>query len=132
MKVYLNITAHYSGQHDPKLCYQQNGASCIQYFNDTNPKSRALLDQFLKKTSDYIKDITPGFATQINESFNHHSKKFTNKLFAFRSSYPIRTSISILDWNEPLYVFEILKRINSKQEMTSTLLNSIYNENTEN
>lgn len=131
LKVYLNISSHYAGQHDSELCCHSMDASCIQYFDDSNKKSRALFDMFLKKTSGYIKDIIPGFTTQINESFNHHTKKYINKLFAFRSSYPVRTSISILDWNEPLYVFEILKRISSNQALTLTLVNSIYSENTE-
>lgn len=46
-------------------------------------------------------------------------------------SYPIRTSIAILDWNEKNYKYEILKRINSTQEPSLVMVNSIEKEHIE-
>lgn len=84
--------------------------------NSNNPNSRSIFKRFLEKT------------TQINESFIHHSKKFINKLYAFRGSCQIRSSILILDWNEKYYIFDILQKIYSTQKHYSVFVNSIRRE----
>lgn len=128
VRIYQNISLHYSGVHDPELCIHNENSSYSQFFDTTNPKSLEIFENFLKRTSKIIHDIAPGNSTQINESFNHHTKKFINKLYSFRSSYPIRTAISILDWNEKYYVFEILKRLESTQVLYTVFLDSVRKE----
>ncbi|KAK8853940.1 hypothetical protein M9Y10_016487 [Tritrichomonas musculus] len=112
-KVYLNISAHYSGKHDPELCMHSQNSIYVQFFNSTNNETFTLFQNFLNKTLKHIREIVPGQSTQLNESFNHHSKKFINKLYSYRSFYRLRSAISMLDWNEPFYINEILKRLDS-------------------
>ena len=95
-------------------------SQCAQFFD--------VFETFLEKTSQTIYDIAPGKTTQINESVNHHFKKFINKLFAFRGSYSTRTAISILDWNNDYYIFDILERISSTQILYTVFLESVKRE----
>lgn len=111
-----------------KLCVHGNNSFYTRFFDSSNPNARTIFEKFLSMTSKAIRDIHPDCSTQINESFNHHCKKFINKLYAFRASYSIRTAIAILDWNEKYYIFEILKRMGSTQQLSKVFINSIKSE----
>lgn len=105
---------------DPGLCMHKEDIICAQFFNESNPIAKQIFDDFLHNTSKVLHDVKPGCGTQINESFD--------KLFAFRASYSLRTAITILDWNEQFYTFEVLKRINSKEAPYTVFLQSIKHE----
>ena len=93
--VYRNIADHYSNEHN-ELCIHNEDSKPTQFFDSSNPNSRSIFEQFLDNTSSSIRDVIVTRSTQINESFNHHSKKFVNKLYAYRGSYLIRSAICVL------------------------------------
>lgn len=128
VKIYKNISAHYAGIHNYELCMHDDQSECSQFFNDSNPNALKIFEKFLDDTSKLVGDIHIDCSTQINESFNRHSKKYINKLYAFRATYKVRTAIAILDWNEPYFIFEVLKRINSTQAPYTIFLNSVKHE----
>lgn len=97
---YKNIATHYTGDHDLKLCVHGNDSFYTRFFDSSNPNAHEIFEKILLMKSKVIRNVHPECNTQINESFNHHCKKFVNKLYAVRSSYSIRTAIAILDWNE--------------------------------
>lgn len=84
VRVYKNIAAHYAGVPDQELCIHKDDSKCIIFFNDQNIKSREIFEKFLNTSSKKIYEIVPNLSTQINESFNHHSKRFLNKLYSYR------------------------------------------------
>lgn len=128
VRVYLNIAAHYSNEHDLELCIHEKDSKPSQYFDSSNPNARLIFEKFLNDTSKSIRDICVAKSTQINESFNHHCKKYLNKLYAHRASFLIRSAIAVLDWNQEYFIFEILQRLNSSQKMYSVFLNSVQRE----
>lgn len=126
VNVYKNIALHYAGQHI-QFCMHDKDSQTAVFFDESNPNAFKIFQTFLEKTSELISEIKPGISTQSNESYNHHSKKFINKLYAYRATYSTRHAISILDWNDQ-YIFDILKRINSTQPLYEVFLESVKRE----
>ena len=127
VNVYKNIALHYAGVHNDFCMHDEDSQTAI-FFDESNPNAFKIFQTFLEKTSEIISEIKPGISTQSNESYNHHSKKYINKLYAYRATYSTRTAISILDWNDQYYIFDILKRINSTQPLYTVFLESVKRE----
>lgn len=127
VNVYKNIALHYAGQHN-QFCMHDKDSQTAVFFDESNPNAFKIFQTFLEKTSELISEIKPGISTQSNESYNHHSKKFINKLYAYRAIYSTRHAISILDRNDQYYFFDILKRIKSTQPLYEVFLEPVKRE----
>ncbi|KAK8836450.1 hypothetical protein M9Y10_037709 [Tritrichomonas musculus] len=67
------------------------------------------LEKLISEISESFDQTSPEYGTRVIESFNHSVVSIASKNVAYRISRRIRAYISIIKWNDPLWIQTIFE-----------------------